>query len=179
MRSKKIKIKHFKSLTSIYFFLLLFFSIVVSNIAHELVHVLQSKSQGFEPVDVCFLGYTKRAKDVCGWVSFPVDFTLTNNNTLTKILFFNDIEFLPTLVEYFAVAISTSVGTALFILSIQEERGVERRSLSMKHPLPLPPQRCWICGKEGVKKINLWSEGKKVSSIWLCERCFDEIEKGD
>jgi len=64
------RVKHFKLLVFLYFSLVFFFSGIISNFVHESIHVLQVKSQGFEPLDVCYWGYTNELKGACSWVSF-------------------------------------------------------------------------------------------------------------
>ena len=115
------RVKHFKLLVFLYFSLVFFFSGIISNFVHESIHVLQVKSQGFEPLDVCYWGYTNELKGACSWVSFPENFTLAKKTLYTRILFFKDIEFLPTLVEYVVTIISVFVFTILFIYSFERE----------------------------------------------------------
>ena len=116
----EIKVKHFKTLVLLFFFLLLFTALNLSTYVHESIHVLQVRSQGFEPKEVCYWGWSQDVPDAIGWVEFPENFTLTRNNTYAKFLFhdFKDIEFMPTLSETIFIIIFITIFSISFWYSV-------------------------------------------------------------
>jgi len=188
-----VEVKHFKTLILLFFALLFFTTLNLSTFFHESIHVLQVESQGFEPKEVCYWGWTQYIPGAVGWVEFPKNFTLTKNNTYTRILFhdFKNVEFLPTLSEYVFTIIFVAIFSIGFWCSFKkEERGENDETPLMTStkthsgsPPPsisgreIRPGLCWLCGKEkGEYRINFLVNGKIVSSIWLCKRCRDAIE---